>query len=713
MPTPPTLGWSRGGGADRFAVHAVAGRSVVVEIFEVGAGTPLRVLALERQLERNQFPDPFQVWQGQLESSRLPECFEYLLRVDGGPPLLDPYATLLTGGEEWGRSDDTQSPGVGRRYRCLAEPSFPSMEPLSLAPPRPKASPAARVLYELHVRGFTRHESSGVKDPGTFLGLIEKIPYLVELGVTTVELMPVFEFDETENSRRDPTTGERLLNFWGYSPVSFFAPKAGYAADPAPGAAAGELRLLVSECHRAGLEVVLDVVYNHTAEGGGGATDPLHSWRGLDARGYYLTEAASGRALDLTGCGNTVSAHAPVARRMILDSLRHWVTAYGVDGFRFDLASVFFRGETGEILERSPIAEEIAADPLLRDRLLIAEPWDATGFSPPRGFPEPWLEWDGELRDSLRRFVGGLEREPRALARRLAGVGPQGGRLPAARAVRFAACHDGRPLADVPAWERKHNEANGEGNRDGWSGEVAWNGGVEGPSDDPALLDRRAREVRAMLALLTAAPGTIQLTAGDEFGRTQKGNTNAWCRDDEIGWVLWPDPSFERSRAPTAPLARYVRQLLSIRKKRPGDDAESHEHDASGSRAERRNPDDASASSEAGSPRTSLIEPFNGSLSLSGGIAQGFALLRVGIGEETSCLVAANSGSVELRFPLPVAPSGRGWRLRVDSGTSEALAARSDDEAPFLARETTELRAAPRSVRILVAEGDSSGGLDS
>jgi pullulanase/glycogen debranching enzyme len=266
--------------------------------------------------------------------------------------------------------------------------------------------------------------------------------------------------------------------------------------------------------------------------------------------------------------------------------------------------------------------------------------------------------------------------------------------------VRFAACHDGRPLADVPAWEKKHNEANGEGNRDGWGGEVAWNGGVEGPTDDPVLLDRRAREVRAMLALLAAAPGTIQLTAGDEFGRTQQGNTNAWCRDDEIGWVLWPEGD----------LVDYVRRLLSVRKTRLGGDAESHGRDASGLRAERRNPDDASATIEAGSPRTSLIEPFNGSLSLSGGIPQGFALLRVGIGEERSCLIAANAGSVELRFPLPVAPFGRGWRLRVDSALPERIAARAGEAAPFLARETIEVRVAPRSVRILVAEPESDRG---
>jgi glycogen operon protein len=670
---PEFLGWRREGGGGRFALHAAARTGVSLELYEVGARASFRVLALA---DDPATPAPFRIWEAEIEA--LPEVFEYLVRVDGGPPLLDPWARQLSGGEFWGRRDSAISPGVGRRYRGLDAASPFDWQGVA----RPAIDPGRRVIYELHVRGFTRHSSSGVAHPGTYLGVVEKIPHLVELGVTTVELMPVFEFDETENPRHDPRTGERLLNFWGYSPVSFFAPKAGYASDPAPGAAAGELKTLVRELHRAGLEVVLDVVYNHTAEGGGGAGDPTHSWRGLDPAAYYLHDAGTGRPLDVTGCGNTVGVHHPVARRLILDSLRHWVEEYRVDGFRFDLAAVLFRGERGERLERSPFAEEIAADRALAGRLLIAEPWDATGHTPSSGFPAPWLEWDGEFRDAARRFVGGLEREPSALARRLAGLGPQRGRVPAVRSVRFVACHDGRPLADVVAFARKHNESNGEGNRDGWDGEVAWNGGVEGPTDDPALAARRAREIRLLLALLAAAPGTIQLTAGDELGRTQRGNTNAWCRDDEVGWLDWGPPSAEAGELP-----QLVRRLLELRRRVAAPSA---------GRTAR-----VEAFVAAAGERTAPTGTPTGHASTDEFERTSFLLLR---GGTPGWLLAANAGESERRFPLPKPPAGSAWRLRLDTARPAGEAVTLDDEAPAVAAETTEIAVAPRSVRLLVAE---------
>jgi len=670
------FGARRERGVTHFAIHARAAHGVALDLFEAGAERAFTTVALERDQSE---PEPFSVWRTELRG--LPERFEYLYRVDGGAALIDPYAPVLSGGEVWGRSQDALGPGIGRRYRGLVVP--PVASPETARALRPAIDPARRVIYELHVRGFTRHGSSGVARPGTYPGIVEKIPHLLELGVTTVELMPVFEFDETENPRRDPATGARLLNFWGYSPVSFFAPKAAFAADPSPGAAARELAALVDELHRAGLEVVFDVVYNHTAEGGGGAGDPAHSWRGLDARAYYLGDPATGRALDLTGCGNTVNLNHPVTRRLVLDSLRHWVEAYGVDGFRFDLAAVLYRGDRGQPLERSPLVEEIGADPLLAGRLLIAEPWDATGFSPAAGFPAPWLEWDGEMRDALRRFAGGLEPDPRPLARRLGGRGPQGGRLPAGRAVRFVACHDGRPLADVVAFARKHNEANGEGNRDGWDGEVAWNGGVEGPSDDPEIAARRAREVRLLLALLAAAPGAIQLTAGDELGRTQRGNTNAWCQDNEIGWVTWPGPRPPAAGAGTSDrsaraLAAYVSKLLQLRKRL--------------------------APLLTGS--SALIEPLRASgadPSLELLALPSFLMLRTGGGGEEAWLLAVNAGAEARRFPLPRAPAGRAWRLRVD--TARGPGGEVDlGAAPFFADETWQIEVAPRAARWLVAE---------
>jgi glycogen operon protein len=658
---PERLGLVRSGESASFALHARARRSVVIELFEPGGERSFSSLELEPDPVA---PEPWQIWVSEL--SGLPEDFEYVVRVDGGPPLLDPYAPLLAGGERWGESHDAVAPGVGRRYRALSARLPATVEPV----PPPRLEAGRRVVYELHVRGFTRHPSSGVAAPGTYAGLIEKLPEIVDLGVTTVELMPVCEFDETENPRRHPRTGERLLNFWGYSPVSFFAPKAAYGSDPRPAAAAEELRELVRECHRAGIEVVLDMVFNHTAEGAGGTIDPVHSFRGLDAAAYYLLDAA-GVPIDLTGCGNTVRVNHPVTRRLVIDALRHWVESYGVDGFRFDLAAVFFRGARAEKLATSPLLEAIAADPLLAGRLLIAEPWDATGFAPADGFPAPWLEWDGEFRDAVRRYVGGLETDPRPVARRMAGYGPRAGHT-AERSLRFVACHDGRPLADVVAWSTKHNDGNGEANHDGWNGEVAWNGGEEGPTTDANLQARREREIRMLMALGTLAPGTLQLTAGDERLRSQGGNTNAWCQDNEIGWLDWtPGADAEELR-------QLVRRLLRLR---------------------------ADLLAEPEARRLALLEPFTDSTTLAGGGPDsGFVLVAANEGGEAEWMIAVNPGTAALRFPLPSTASRRRWRLRLDTGRPPGQEVFAGEEAPFLAYETSYLAVAPRSLRLLRAE---------
>jgi glycogen operon protein len=655
------LGFRRVQSGGRFTVHARAAKSLAVELFDPGAPKPFA----KAKLERAPCAPPLELWRA--DFAALPERFEYGYRANGGPLLLDPYAPLASGGEIWGRSDDALAPGVGRRYRGLVVPDAFDWQGVA----RPRIDPQRRSIVELHLRGFTRHPTSGVSRPGTYLGAIEKIPYLVELGVTTVELLPLCEFDETENPRANPATGERLFNFWGYSPVSFFAPKAAYAASSERGAAAVELKTLVRELHRAGLEVVLDVVYNHTAEGELSARDALHSFRGLAPLDYYLFDPASGRRLDFTGCGHTVNANHPVVRRLVLDSLRHWTESYRIDGFRFDLAAVFFRNERGEPLARSPLAEEIAADPVLADRLLVAEPWDATGFRPEAGFPAPWLEWDGEFRDAVRRFAGGLEREPAPLARRLAGLGPRAGALPVARAVRFAACHDGRPLADVVRYARKANRANGEENRDGWDGEVAWNGGVEGPTDDPALVRRRERELRLLWTLLAAAPGTLFFAAGDERGRTQRGNTNAWCQDNEISWLDWSEDAERRA------LGAFVRRLLRERVEGRFGGADA---------------------------RGALVLPFESFPAAEPEAGAAFLVVRSNVDREASALVAANSSPVPVRVPIPMLPTGRRWRIRLDLARPKGAEVFEGDEAPFLAYETTELLIAARSARVLVAE---------
>ncbi len=663
-----------------FSVHARPGRGieprVEVEIFEVGGGDRV---AARVPLERDAaVAEPFSIWRGEWPAAL--ERFEYVVRVGGGPPLVDPYAPCLTGGEVWGRSDDLLGPGVGRRHRGLfgrelgGRPGRAAPGLTAARPPQPRVDERARVIYELHVRGFTRHPSSGVARPGTYAGLVEKIPYLVSLGVTTVELLPVFEFDETENPRRSPETGERLLNFWGYSPISFFAPKAGYAADPTPGAAVGELRQLVDELHRAGLEVVVDVVYNHTAEGAGGAGDPLHSWRGLDGEGYYLRDPETGRPLDFTGCGNTVDAQHPVARRLILDSLRHWVESYYVDGFRFDLAAFLYRDGRGEVVERPPLLDEIAALPELDGRLLIAEPWDVVGFTPRGGFPAPWREWNGPFRDDMRRLVRGDRLSSELVALRLAGSPDRfSGSRSRLHAVDFVACHDGFPVADLVAYDRKHNQANGEGNRDGAGADLSWNCGVEGPTEDAAVAALRPRQVRNLLALTgLSGAGNVLLLAGDERGRTQRGNNNAWCQDNEIGWLDWGTEEPES--------VGWTRRLLALRREL-ADLA--------------RDPMAISA------PFAAPGEPAAGALVLYRNPVQASA--GAGATGVAAALIAVNPTPAELTFPLPTAPDGLGWSLAVDTAVAWGAGNPPPGARPRLAPRTSELRVAARSVRVLVA----------
>jgi glycogen operon protein len=641
-----------------FGVHAKAKRKVEVSLHRVGGARAFRRVALERDPDS---PDGFEIWRGELAG--LDERFEYAVRVDGGPPLLDPYAPCLSGGEEWGRSDSAIAPGVGRRYRGLWIPEAVSRAGVPVS--RPSIAEADRVVYELHVRGFTRHPSSGVSAPGTYRGLVEKIPYLKSLGVTSVELLPVFEFDETENFRSNPATGERLLNFWGYSPVSFFAPKAGYAASREPGAAAIELREAVDELHRAGIEVLLDVVYNHTAEGRGGARDPRHSFRALDPRGYYLHHPGDGSPVDVTGCGNTVAANHPVARRLIVDSLVHWAAVYGVDGFRFDLAAFFFRGAGGAILERPPVLEEIAREPALAGRRLIAEPWDVTGFTPGGGFPPPWAEWNGRFRDDARRLWRGDPVASRTVALRLAGS-PDRFAAPRSRfdAIDFVACHDGHPLADLVAYEDKHNESNGEGNADGANHDFSFNCGVEGATDDPAILALRERQVRNLLATLFATAGTPMLLAGDERGRSQAGNNNAWCQDNEVGWVDW-GVGTEPERV------ELVRRGFAL-----------HRELAAISRDE-----------------VARLSPFATAERRAGAT---MALFR-GPSAGRACAVAVNPTGEPVRFPLPAAPDRAAWRLALDSARP-GLAGIPDPAArPGFDPATSEVELAPCSVRILTA----------
>ncbi|MCE7007204.1 DUF3459 domain-containing protein [Kibdelosporangium philippinense] len=484
------------------------------------------------------FPDDFRI--GDVFTMKVlglvPDLVHYAFRPDGSEDLLlDPYAKALAGAEEWGKRPQYRSRVVHEEFDW-GEDRPPGIAAEDL------------VIYELHVRGFTRHPSSGVAEPGTFAGLREKVPYLRELGVNCVELMPVFEFDET-----DIAGGQPRHNFWGYNTVGFFAPKASYGSPR-------EFKELVRDLHAAGIEVVLDVVFNHTGEGD--HRGPTQSLRGLDNGTYYLL-TPDGDYYNFSGTGNTMNSNHPVVREFIVDSLRHWVTEYRVDGFRFDLASILTRGQDGAPLEDPPLLTEIADDPVLVDRKMIAEAWDAGGLYQVGAFPEPWLEWNGQYRDGLRRFLAARPGSAGELATRLAGSPDLYAGRGTRASVNFVTCHDGFTLADLVSYNEKHNEANGEDNRDGHDANESWNCGWEGPSDDPYVLRLRDRQTRNALALLLVSNGVPMLLAGDEFGRTQQGNNNAYCQDNDITWVDW---ALEDKNAD---LVTFVRRLLAFRRRHP------------------------------------------------------------------------------------------------------------------------------------------------
>ena len=396
------------------------------------------------------------------------------------------------------------------------------------------------VIYELHVRGYTAHPSAGVSFPGTYRGLVEKIPYLKDLGVTAVELMPVQEFNESQLLRVNPMTGERLKNYWGYDPLCFFAPKASYASVQDAGAQVLEFKEMIRTFHQAGLEVILDVVFNHTVEGN--ELGPTVSLRGIDNSIYYWLDDDKRFYRDFTGTGQTINAAHPVVRDLILDALRYWVMEMHVDGFRFDLASVLGRDRSGHILADAPLLERIAEDPILRDAKLIAEAWDAAGAYQVGSFSDRrWAEWNGRFRDDVRRFWRGDEGMMGALASRICGSSDlySGSGKGPESSINFVTCHDGFTLNDLVSYSHKHNAANGENDRDGPSENYSANYGVEGTSGDPKVEMARVRQIKNFLLTIAISRGVPMLLGGDESRRSQEGNNNAYCQDNEISWIDW------------------------------------------------------------------------------------------------------------------------------------------------------------------------------
>jgi glycogen operon protein len=455
------------------------------------------------------------------------------LRFDPGKVLLDPYGRGVVVPKNYSRDAAYQEGdnAATAMKSVVADPSAYDWEgdtPLE----RPSSQ---TIVYEMHVRGFTRHPSCGVAENirGTFAGLIEKIPYLRELGINAVELLPVFQFDA-----QDAPAGR--INYWGYAPVSFFAPHRAYSSLQDPLGPVNEFRDMVKALHRAGIEVILDVVFNHTAEGN--HRGPTLSFRGLDNDAYYILEQDRSYYANYSGTGNTLNANHPIVRRMIVDSLRYWVEEMHVDGFRFDLASILARDESGQLMSNPPVLWDIESDPLLAGTKFIAEAWDAAGLYQVGSFVgDSWREWNGRFRDDVRSFFRSEEGSATRLADRLIGS-PEiysHKQREAEQSVNFVTCHDGFTLNDLVSYNGKHNEANGEDNRDGGNDNRSWNCGLEGPTDDPAVENLRDRQVKNFLTVTMLSLGLPMIQMGDEVRRTQCGNNNAYCQDNETSWLDW------------------------------------------------------------------------------------------------------------------------------------------------------------------------------
>ena len=569
-PLPLRASQKRGG--INFAVYSKNAISVSLVLYIPGDRKPIAEFPLDPRFNRTG-----DIWHALIQG--LEYDIEYGYRVDQQPNfnkeihrfdsfriLVDPYARALSGGETWGKiTNENLHNDTYRQYRSvITDDTFDWSfdQPLNIPL-------AETIIYELHVRGFSRHESSRVKHPGTYAGLIEKIPYLKDLGITAVELLPINEYSEIDSSRTNPQTGEPLLNYWGYNSINFFAPKASYAHKNNYGRQIYEFKTMVKAFHEAGIEVILDMVFNHTAEGD--HRGPTLSFRGLDNSTYYLISPDTGDYLNYSGCGNTLNCNHPVVRDLILDCLRYWVTEMHVDGFRFDLASILGRGQDGSVLANPPLLERVAADPILGKTKLIAEAWDAAGLYQVGAFPSygRWAEWNGKFRDDIRKYVKGDLGMTEALTNRLIGSpdiyndhGQQ-----SSQCINFVTCHDGFTLADLVSYDDKHNEANGEDNHDGANDNNSWNCGAEGVlvgvKNSKKIEALRLRQIKNMAALLMVSRGVPMILAGDEFGRTQMGNNNAYCQDNEISWIDW---SLAKKNSD---LLRFFKLLIKFRKQYP------------------------------------------------------------------------------------------------------------------------------------------------
>ena len=576
----------------------------------------------------------------------------YAYRVDGpdaagqrfnkNKVLIDPYSH--------GNSDSLWDRGSS----CTPEDNLrTSMRSVVIDPSsydwegdRPLNRPLAEsVIYEAHVRGFTQSPTSRARNPGTFAGLIEKIPYLKDLGITAVELLPVFDFDETDVLR--VVDGKPLHNFWGYSTIGYFAPQSFYCLEPELGGHLREFRDLVKAMHKAGIEVILDVVFNHTDEGN--HQGPLYCFKGIDNRSYYLLVLSAPQYyMDFSGCGNTLNCNHPLSQKLIIDCLRYWVREYHVDGFRFDEGSILSRGEDGAPAIHPPLVWQIELDEDLADTKLIAEAWDAAGLYQIGHFPgDRWAEWNGRYRDDVRRFVKGEPGMVGAIASRLGGspdIYQERGGSPL-NTLNFVTCHDGFTLNDLVSYNQKHNEANGESNRDGINDNLSWNCGVEGDSDDANIDWLRDRQVRNFLAVLLVSRGVPMFVAGDEVRRSQKGNNNAYCQDNEISWFDWTLVDKHSD------LLRFCRNMIHFRKMHP---AVRRDQFFNGSLNDHGLKDVSWHGTKLNSP--GWDDPD----------ARALAMTLAGFDGDSDLHVMFNMFWESLEFELPVVP-GRRWCVAVDT----------------------------------------------
>jgi isoamylase len=682
---PLPLGASQIAAGVNFALFSRHATAVELLLYPSPADIEPVTIALDPVLNRT--GDIWHVWVDGLEADsgygyRVdgPYHPEQGLRFNRRRLLIDPYARGLLIPQAWdfarargydvatpdGLSDRDNSPFAARGLVVARQFNSPALAELR--------HPWSRtVIYETHVRGLTIDPSAAAVNPGTYLGLIEKLPYLKQLGVTAIELLPVQEFNPRDNVLTNPLTGGRLSNYWGYNPVAFFAPATCYAKSAAPGHIE-EFRAMVAQAHRSDIEVILDVVFNHTAEGD--EHGPTLSWRGLDNPIYYLLADDGRRYRNFSGCGNTLNCNHPVVREQIVDCLRQWAIEMGVDGFRFDLASILGRDREGHVASNPPLLEAIAEDPILSSVKLIAEAWDLGGAYQLGNFPgQRWSEWNGRFRDDVRRFWRGDPGMCGAFASRLCGsadIYQRYGKQPL-NSINFVTCHDGMTLHDLVAYARKHNDANGEDGQDGAADDYSCNYGIEGPTADLEINRVRTRQAKNLMATLMLSRGVPMILGGDEFLRTQLGNNNAYCQDNEISWYDWH--LLERHRE----FYEFTRRMIAFRTSHPALCAERFY-----------SPAELIWFNPAG-----LAPHWSGSGNLLG------CIVVAGAASGGSIAMLFNAEREAAGFRLPDSTAGVQWRIVID--TAAAAPGEIADFASARRAQTPVLSVAGRSLMVLEA----------